>query len=77
MKVSTLLAAAAAIAVPALAPVERGAATGITRAQVQTRVERMFALTDANRDGFVTAAKAEARIASRRESCRNRGADGG
>jgi hypothetical protein len=37
---------------------ERG--PGVTRAQVETRVRDMFARVDANRDGFITQAEAQA-----------------
>jgi hypothetical protein len=69
MKKIILLGAAATalIATPALAQqglsgVDRGA--GVTRAQVETRVRDMFAPVDANRDGFVTQAEAQAVHAS-------------
>lgn len=56
------VAAAALVATPTLAQqgrgLERGA--GVTRAEVETRVRDMFARVDANRDGFVTQAEAQA-----------------
>ncbi|HEX8534276.1 MAG TPA: EF-hand domain-containing protein, partial [Allosphingosinicella sp.] len=65
MKKIVLLSAAAAalIATPALAQQPRGGfarGAGVTRAQVQERVRDMFARVDANRDGYVTQAEAQA-----------------
>ena len=56
-------AAAALIATPSLAQQVRGGfqpGVGVTRAEVQTRVRDMFARVDANRDGYVTQAEAQA-----------------
>lgn len=56
-------AAAALIATPSLAQQVRGGfdrSAGVTRAEVQTRVRDMFARIDANRDGYVTQAEAQA-----------------
>lgn len=70
-------AAAALIATPALAQQGRGGferGAGVTRAEVETRVRDMFARLDANRDGFVTQAEAQAvRGAARAERQENRG----
>jgi Ca2+-binding EF-hand superfamily protein len=58
--------AALAAAIPALA--QTGAeirGPGATRADVQARIARIFAATDANRDGFVTQAEAAARAPQR------------
>jgi hypothetical protein len=67
---------AALIATPTLAQqghgLERGA--GVTRAQAEARVRDMFARVDANRDGFVTQAEAQAfRGAARAGRQENRG----
>ena len=63
-------AVAALIAIPAIAQVggERRAnpSEPMTRAAVQAHVEARFARVDANRDGFVTRAEADARIAAAR-----------
>lgn len=69
MKFFSLLAATAAfVAVPALAQMNQGAGAAqrgpMTRAALQAQVARMFAMTDANRDGFVTKAEAETRMAA-------------
>ena len=78
MKKIVLLGAAVAalIATPTFAQqgrgLERGA--GVTRAQVEARVRDMFARVDANRDGFVTQAEAQAfRGAARAGRQENRG----
>jgi len=66
--VSLLAATAALVAVPALAQMNQGAGAAqrgpITRAAMQAQVARQFAMTDANRDGFVTKVEAEARMAA-------------
>ena len=62
-------AVAALIAIPAIAQVgDRGARASepMTRAAVQAHVEARFARVDADRDGFVTRAEADARIAAAR-----------
>ena len=65
--------AALALAVPALAqvasaptPKAQNAAKIHTRADVQSRVARHFARVDANRDGFVTKAEADAAVEASR-----------
>jgi Ca2+-binding EF-hand superfamily protein len=62
MKKIALLGAAAAalIAVPAAAQPQRDGAHVMDRAQVEQRVAAMFARFDANRDGYVTQAEAQA-----------------
>jgi hypothetical protein len=62
-------AAVALAAVPALAIQQDNArqAQPMTRADVQTRIQTQFAKADADRDGFVTKAEAEARIGAARE----------
>ena len=77
MKNIILLSAAAAalIATPGLAQQGRGLerGTGVTRAEVETRVRDMFAHVDANQDGFVTQAEAQTfRGAARAERRDNR-----
>lgn len=68
------LAAAALVAVPALAAQQgdtRRGAQPLTAAAFQARVEARFAATDANRDGFIAQAEAQARAgagAERREA---------
>ena len=55
-------AAAALLATPALAQQDRGGmdrGAGVTRAQVQARVQQAFARVDVNRDGFVTQQEAQ------------------
>ena len=69
-------AAAALIATPSFAQQSRGLerGAGVTRAEVQSRVRDMFARVDANRDGFVTQAEAQAfRGAARAERREDRG----
>lgn len=68
MKILVLsgVAAVALAAVPAFA-LQQGGAQPMTRAAVQTMVQTHFAQADANRDGFVTKAEAEARTATMRE----------
>ena len=64
-------AAVAVLATPGLAQPAGGAPQRggeITRAQVETRVRDMFARVDANRDGFVTQAEAQAVGAAVREN---------
>jgi Ca2+-binding EF-hand superfamily protein len=78
MKTIILLSAAAAAlaAAPSLAQQGRGVerSAGVTRAQVETRVRDMFVRVDANRDGSVTQAEAQAfRGAARAEPQNNRG----
>ena len=52
-------AAAALIATPTLAQQDRAGGAGVTRAQIQARVQQAFARVDVNRDGFVTQAEAQ------------------
>jgi hypothetical protein len=55
-------AAAALLATPALAQQDGGGmdgGAGVTRAQVQARVQQAFARVDVNRDGFVTQQEAQ------------------
>jgi len=70
-------AAAALIGGPALAQQDRGGfdrGAGVTRAQVQARVQQAFARVDSNRDGFVTQQEAQSvRGAVRGERRGNRG----
>src|SRR3712207_3508622 len=56
-------AAAALIATPSFAQQARGGfdrGAGVTRAEVQARVRDQFVRIDANRDGYVTQAEAQA-----------------
>lgn len=53
-------AAAALIATPTLAQMQRGDGAGTTRAQVETQVRTAFARVDTNRDGFIDQAESEA-----------------
>jgi Ca2+-binding EF-hand superfamily protein len=53
-------AAAALVAGPAAAQPQAERGEGFTRAQVESRVGAMFARVDADRDGFVTQAEADA-----------------
>lgn len=67
------VAAIALAAVPALA-LQQGGAQPMTRAAVQTMVQTHFGQADANRDGFVTKAEAEAsRDAMRQQRQAKRG----
>lgn len=79
MKIIALLTVGAlAASVPALAQSDAAARGGATtRADVQARVARMFAATDANRDGFITQAEATVRgaQAGRRQGGGGRQAD--
>lgn len=64
------IAAAALAAVPALAIQQDSGPQPMTRAAVQARVQAHFAQADADNDGFITKAEAEARAAASREQRR-------
>jgi hypothetical protein len=67
------VAAAALVAIPAAAQPQRGERV-IDRAQIESRVGAMFARVDANRDGFITQAEADAaRTAVRGQRMQQRG----
>jgi hypothetical protein len=76
MKKSVFFGAAAAVllAAPAVAQPQRDGGRVIDRAQFESRVQAMFARIDADRDGFVTQAEAEAaRAAVRAQRQEQRG----
>lgn len=60
MKTFILIGAAAAALLSAPAAAQPRVDEGVTRADVETRVRGMFARVDADRDGFVTEAEAQA-----------------
>ena len=67
-------AAAALIAVPTIAQIGRGAASGgVTRSEIPNQVRQGFLAIDRDRDGFVTRAEAEASRASLRGERGERG----
>jgi len=67
-------AAAALLAAPSAAQPQRDGGRVIDRAQIESRVQAMFARIDANRDGFVTQAEADAaRAAVRAQRQERRG----
>lgn len=69
-------AAAALLAVPALAQIDVRGPAATTRTDVQARTAERFARTDANRDGFLTQAEAQAN-AGRGDQGRGRGGERG
>jgi hypothetical protein len=69
-------AAAALIAVPTIAQIGRGAASGgVTRSEIRNQVRQGFLATDRDRDGFVTQAEANRFRTSVREERRDRRQD--